>query len=100
MSSAVLLVSTYRYQLVLCPPDGPVFSTPRKEIKKVAKKANVLDKKKAASQLKSAPQEVQEGGPPPLSEGELKERVDEAVAAATKAYVSRPLRHRTSTGRA
>ena len=84
----VLLVSVYCYHLVLCSSDGPVFSTPRKEIKKVVKKANVLDKKKTASQMKSAAQEVPESGPP-LSEGQLKEHVDEAVVAATKAYVSR-----------
>ena len=76
--------------------DGPVFSTPRKELKKVVKKTNVLDKKRTASQMKTASHDVSDGGPAGLSEEEVKERVDEAVSAATKAYVSHWRRWRRS----
>ncbi|XP_043221039.1 coronin-1C-like [Amphibalanus amphitrite] len=69
--------------------DGPVFSTPRKELKKVVKKSNVLDKKRTASQMKTAAPEAADGESAGLSEEAVKERVDEAVATATKAYEKR-----------
>ena len=55
----------------------------------MTKKTNVLDKKKTASQMKTSSHEVSDGSSG-LSEEEVKERVDEAVSAATKAYVSSP----------
>ncbi|KAF0294064.1 Coronin-1C [Amphibalanus amphitrite] len=48
--------------------DGPVFSTPRKELKKVVKKSNVLDKKRTASQMKTAAPEAADGESAGLSE--------------------------------
>jgi len=68
--------------------DGPVFSTPKKEVKKVIKKTNVLNKKKTASQMKSSgPADAPDSGG--VSEEELKRQVEEAVAATTKAYDKR-----------